>query len=64
MSGSPFSVGSAPVDVTVDPSGTFVYVANFSGNSVSVFSINTSNSLSPVGTATAGTNPNSVVTTQ
>jgi 6-phosphogluconolactonase (cycloisomerase 2 family) len=59
---SPFSVGSAPVDVTVDPSGVFVYVANSSG--ISVFSINSSNSLTSVGTATAGTNPSSVVTTQ
>lgn len=63
MSGSPFAAGTSPADVTVDPSGSFVYVANFSDNTVSIFKIG-SNTLSPGGTATAGTNPNSIVTTQ
>jgi DNA-binding beta-propeller fold protein YncE len=64
MSGSPFTVGTAPADVAVDPSGAFVYVANFGGSSLSVFSISSSNTLSSVGTATTGTSPNSVVVTQ
>jgi len=63
MSGSPFSSGSTPVDVTVDPSGSFVYTANFGGSTLSIFTISGS-TLKSSGTATAGTTPNSVVTTQ
>lgn len=62
MSGSPFAAGTQPQDVTVDPSGSFVYVANFGAHSISIFTI--SSSLVSRGTATAGTNPNSVFTTK
>ncbi len=62
MSSSPFGAAMSPADVTVDPSGTFVYVANSGSNNVSIFKIS-SNTVSSVGTATAGTNPNSVVVT-
>jgi 6-phosphogluconolactonase (cycloisomerase 2 family) len=63
MSGSPFTAGSSPSDVTVDPSGSFVYVTNFGASAVSIFRIS-SNALTGAGSASTGTNPNSVVTTQ
>jgi DNA-binding beta-propeller fold protein YncE len=37
-----FLAGAGPVSVTVDPADKFAYVANYAGNSVSVYSINTS----------------------
>jgi 6-phosphogluconolactonase (cycloisomerase 2 family) len=48
VSGSPFPAGSGlqpvtvPFSVTVDPSGKFAYVANFSSGDVSAFSIDAS----------------------
>jgi DNA-binding beta-propeller fold protein YncE len=45
--GSPFPAGSSPVSVTVDPTGKFAYVANFS-NTVSAFSIGSNGALTPV----------------
>ncbi len=65
MSGSPFTTGASPVDVNVDPSGSFVYVTNFDAGTISIFTINSSGStLTGGSSATAGTNPNSVVTTK
>ena len=50
VSGSPFSTGSAPIAVVVDPSGKFAYVANNNSNSVSAYSINSATgALSPIG---------------
>jgi len=44
--------------VTVDPTGRFVYVANFDSNNVSTFAINpTSGVLSSLGATAAGTQP-------
>jgi len=63
MTGSPFNTGATPSDVTVDPSGTFVYVSNSGVGSVTIFKIS-NNTLSGAGGATAGTNPSSVVVTQ
>lgn len=63
MSGSPFASGKTPVDVNVDPSGSFVYTANFGANTLSIFTISSSTLTTPK-SATAGTTPNSVVTTQ
>ena len=60
------AAGTAPISVNVDPSGAFVYVANFGSNNVSVYSIGGGGALtpgSPVTTAT-GTFPTSVTTTQ
>jgi 6-phosphogluconolactonase len=39
--GSPFTAGNGPIDVVVDPKGTFVYVTNQNSNNVSAFKINT-----------------------
>jgi 6-phosphogluconolactonase len=39
--GSPFTAGSAPAGVAIDPSGRFAFVSNSSSANVSQFSINT-----------------------
>jgi YVTN family beta-propeller protein len=58
--------GSNPISVTVDPSGTHIYVANYSSGAiagtVSEYSIGTGGALTAMATATvaAGTNPISV----
>ena len=47
--GSPFTAGSAPSSVVVDPSGKFLFSANFNSNDVSAFTINSSDgSLTPI----------------
>ena len=43
--GSPFGTGISPASVTVDPSGRFVYVANFSGSSVSGYAVQANGAL-------------------
>ncbi len=49
--GSPFTAGINPESVAVNPAGTFAFVANFGGNTISVFAIDpTTGALSPVGT--------------
>jgi DNA-binding beta-propeller fold protein YncE len=54
--GTPVATGNSPTDIKVDPSGHFAYVANFVGNTVSVFTINpTTGVLSPASTQNAGT---------
>jgi 6-phosphogluconolactonase len=46
VAGSPFAAGESPGSVTVDPSGRFVFVANFTGGlyggAVSAYTINSS----------------------
>lgn len=49
--GSPFTAGSEPVAVTVSGSAHLAFVANSADNSVSVFKISTTGSLSAVGPA-------------
>jgi 6-phosphogluconolactonase len=47
--GSPFTTGSGPVAIAVDPSGAYVYVANQSGGNISAFTIDrTSGALTAV----------------
>jgi 6-phosphogluconolactonase (cycloisomerase 2 family) len=49
IAGSPFGVGSQPVSVTIAPSGTLLFSADFAGNDVSVMSIDaTTGALSAV----------------
>ena len=63
LSTATISAGTNPISVTVDPTGRFVYVANYSSNTVSQYSINqTTGQLAALSTATisAGTNPYSV----
>jgi 6-phosphogluconolactonase (cycloisomerase 2 family) len=54
------AAGIGPHSVTVDPSGKFAYVANWSSNDVSAYTINASGALIPVGTVATATNPFSV----
>ena len=64
--GSPFVAGLEPESVTVNPAGTFAYVAN-SGGTVSAYSINASTgALTPVPGSpfAAGVEPFSVTVTQ
>ena len=64
ISGSPFTTGKSPNDVTVDPSGNYVFVANSGDNNISIFSIGSTNTLTSVGTIATGTGPSSIVATQ
>jgi len=40
IGGSPFAAGSGPSAVVVDPTGSFLYVANATSGNVSVFAVN------------------------
>ncbi|MDQ6951635.1 MAG: beta-propeller fold lactonase family protein [Mariprofundales bacterium] len=63
MTGSPFTTGSAPSSITIDPSGKFIFVANSGANQVSAYTINaTTGALTSAGTASAGGIPISVTT--
>jgi DNA-binding beta-propeller fold protein YncE len=46
--GSPFSAGTSPISITVDPFGKFAYVANILSNNVSAFTIDATGALAPV----------------
>jgi 6-phosphogluconolactonase len=59
----PYATGDAPLSITVDPSGKFVYVANEFSNDISGYSVNpTSGALTPIaGTPfAAGIGPSSL----
>ncbi len=60
------AAGTVPFSVNVDASGKYVYVANFSSNNVSAYSINGAGALTPLSTPTyaTGTGPTSVTTAQ
>lgn len=62
VSGSPFTAGTNPYSVTVDPSGKFVYVANYGSNDISAYIIGPDGALADMGLFTAGTGPVSVTT--
>jgi 6-phosphogluconolactonase len=48
MTNGPFATGIFPVGLTIDPRGQFLYVANFSSNTVGAYAINTATG-TPVG---------------
>jgi 6-phosphogluconolactonase (cycloisomerase 2 family) len=48
MTNSPFATGIFPVGLTIDPRGKFLYVANFSSNTVGAYAIDTATG-TPVG---------------
>lgn len=60
------AAGSVPISINVDPSGQFVYVANFDSNNVSVYSIGVGGALTAVAGSpfATGSGPTSVTTTQ
>ena len=58
LAGSPFSAGINPESVAVNPAGTFAFVANFGGDTISVYAIDpTTGALSQVGSVATGVNP-------
>ena len=60
--GSPFAAGVDPLSVAVDPTGRFVYAANFVDNTVSAYSIGSNGALTlvPGSAFLAGVHPCSV----
>jgi DNA-binding beta-propeller fold protein YncE len=70
MSTATVSAGTTPHFVTVDPSGQYVYTANFGSNNVSQYSIGTGNTstngeLTPIVAAVAAeSTPIFVITVQ
>jgi DNA-binding beta-propeller fold protein YncE len=47
---------SSPFEITVNPAGTFAYLVNYSGNTVSMYAINaTTGILTPLTTPTVAT---------
>lgn len=65
VSGSPFTTGTLPTAIAVDPGSAFVYVTTSGDNKVAVFTIdNTNNKLVSAGSVSTGTGPSSIVTTQ
>lgn len=46
-------VGSNPVSVVLEPAGNFAYIANFSGNDVTLFSVNRGNGVLSIPIATS-----------
>src|SRR5580704_17396002 len=48
MTNSPFATGIFPVGITIDPRGKFLYVANFSSNTVGAYAIDVASG-TPVG---------------
>ena len=64
-----FTAGNGPNSVTVNPAGTYVYVANYSSDNISAYALNGDGSLTPIDADaatpgvqnfTAGSNPWSV----
>ena len=62
--GMTIAAGSAPISINVDPSGAFVYVANFGSDNVSVYSIGAGGALTLVQTQLTGPGPTFVTTTE
>lgn len=64
MAAPTVAAGTGPVSVTVDRSGKYAYVANFTSGNISQYAIGANGSLTPMAAATvgAGTNPISVTT--
>ena len=58
ISGSPFAAGTQPQAIGVDPTGSFVYVAN-NGGGISEYKVENaiSGKLIANGTVSSGTNP-------
>lgn len=55
--GSPFTVGTAPEAVAIDPSGRYLIVTHTGSNDIYIFTINSNCSITQVGTPLAGADP-------
>ena len=51
VSGSPFAAGNTPYDVSLDPTGAYVYVANRSDGTISGYLVGTTTALTALGTS-------------
>ncbi|HTC95773.1 MAG TPA: beta-propeller fold lactonase family protein [Terriglobales bacterium] len=62
ITGSPFGTGTAPASISVDPTGSFAFVANSGSNNVSAYTISNTGALAAVTGSpfAAGTNPTSL----
>jgi 6-phosphogluconolactonase (cycloisomerase 2 family) len=62
IAGSPFATGTAPASISVDPSGSFAFVANSTSNNVSAYTISNTGALTAVAGSPfpSGHNPTSV----
>jgi 6-phosphogluconolactonase (cycloisomerase 2 family) len=62
IAGSPFATGTAPASISVDPTGSFAFVANSGSNNVSAYTISNTGALAAVAGSPfpAGTNPTSL----
>lgn len=60
------AAGTTPFSISVDPSGKYVYVANFGSHNVSAYSIDIAGALTALGTSpfATGTGPTSITTAQ
>lgn len=57
--GTPFTVGSQPIAAIVDPSGKYLYSADFGGNDISAFTIDgSSGALTAIGGSPFAASPN------
>src|SRR5260370_18419693 len=48
IAGSPFATGTAPASISVDPSGSFAFVANSGSNNIPAFTISNTGALASV----------------
>ncbi|HTD25023.1 MAG TPA: beta-propeller fold lactonase family protein [Terriglobales bacterium] len=62
IAGSPFATGTAPASISVDPSGSFAFVADSGSNKVSAYTISNTGTLAAVTGSpfASGTNPTSL----
>jgi 6-phosphogluconolactonase (cycloisomerase 2 family) len=64
MATATVDAGARPISVAVDPSGQYVYVANFDSDDVSQYTVGADGSLTAMAppTVAAGTNPRTITT--
>ncbi len=62
--GSPFSAGTYPTSITIDPSGAFAYVTNMGDNTISAYTIQNDGTLAELANSPfqAGTSPSAIIT--
>lgn len=48
IAGSPFATGTEPYGLALDPTDSYLYVADFGDNTISGYSIRTNGSLKPL----------------
>jgi DNA-binding beta-propeller fold protein YncE len=55
------ATGNSPWFITIDPTGSEVYVVNFGDSTVSEFNIGTGGALNTIGTVPTGSGPNAII---